>query len=542
MPFIVERISGDTTTVERLAGEELTIGSRVESHLRLEDPAVASEHAVLRQVGHEIVVIDRSSPTGTYVNGHRVRRAPLRSGDQIRIGGHRLSVTLRGPGTPVELTVLRVGEDVTLAAGAAVDSILEPHAVDYERAYALKRRYLSIGLLSLVSTLAALAFVSSLTLGGRLAAFRPGGLSRAHAATVQANECARCHVPWRGATSERCGQCHAVAEHHPARSATPSCGDCHAEHRSAVLLSQVPNRECAGCHQDIHVDGREPRFAKRVTDFTNDHPDFSVTLASGRAPLASLVAVAADPTPLRLNHALHLRAKLPRTNGQAAEPLTCASCHALSTDGRGTVPISYEAHCAECHPLVFDTRFPPAPHDSSQRVYEHILGAYAAFDQPNELTSAPDEERRLAIFSRSVTTLSLEEQVEQTAFTVTDALLRASCQKCHPWQSGVTAESAPIPGAAAAEAWPPEVDPPRLPQDWLPHARFSHARHRSVACLDCHPEASSSTSTADVLIPGIAVCHECHGKARHAEAGRIEAATTLCVSCHAYHGRSGVDA
>jgi predicted CXXCH cytochrome family protein len=78
---------------------------------------------------------------------------------------------------------------------------------------------------------------------------------------------------------------------------------------------------------------------------------------------------------------------------------------------------------------------------------------------------------------------------------------------------------------------------------WFTHSEFSHKAHiratkaASTAenknpCETCHSPAlaaSKSTQTADVLLPGIDVCQECHtsaGKARSA-----------CVTCHTYHLR-----
>ena len=50
------------------------------------DPEVEPTHAELRQEGEAYELVDRSTPAGTFVNGRRVARARLLSGDQIRIG------------------------------------------------------------------------------------------------------------------------------------------------------------------------------------------------------------------------------------------------------------------------------------------------------------------------------------------------------------------------------------------------------------------------------------------------------------------------
>src|ERR1043165_6998674 len=55
--------------------------------------------------------------------------------------------------------------------------------------------------------------------------------------------------------------------------------------------------------------------------------------------------------------------------------------------------------------------------------------------------------------------------------------------------------------------WSPVVYPPqRLP------LVFSHARHlgRGTACAACHPDATTSRSAVDDLLPTEAACRPCH--------------------------------
>ena len=51
------------------------------------DPAIAPRHAIIHAVSGGYDVEDQGSATGTFVNDKQVRRARLRSGDAIRIGG-----------------------------------------------------------------------------------------------------------------------------------------------------------------------------------------------------------------------------------------------------------------------------------------------------------------------------------------------------------------------------------------------------------------------------------------------------------------------
>ncbi|MGB8654170.1 MAG: hypothetical protein WCD23_06590, partial [Candidatus Acidiferrales bacterium] len=60
------------------------------------------------------------------------------------------------------------------------------------------------------------------------------------------------------------------------------------------------------------------------------------------------------------------------------------------------------------------------------------------------------------------------------------------------------------------------------------HANFDHDQHRLVNCDNCHTRARTGQESADVLLPGIATCGECH----HSGPGGAE---DRCFECHTYH-------
>lgn len=64
-----------------------TIGRRETNDLKLPGSEVSREHAEIAADGQQIVIRDRDSRYGTYVNGEKVTsECPLRSGDKIRLG------------------------------------------------------------------------------------------------------------------------------------------------------------------------------------------------------------------------------------------------------------------------------------------------------------------------------------------------------------------------------------------------------------------------------------------------------------------------
>jgi predicted CXXCH cytochrome family protein len=108
--------------------------------------------------------------------------------------------------------------------------------------------------------------------------------------------------------------------------------------------------------------------------------------------------------------------------------------------------------------------------------------------------------------------------------TARDLFERRACATCHT----VTVTD-------AQDGLPWRVEPVRLTQRFLPHARFSHAAHETgmSGCSRCH-NAAQSTLASDILIPDIDTCRECHGSGlprRNPEA----LIPSTCVMCHDFH-------
>jgi hypothetical protein len=68
----------------------LTIGRDPRSELVLADDQVSRQHAQIRKEGPGYVLTDLGSKNGTFVNGQRISRCQLRTGDQIRVGNTNL--------------------------------------------------------------------------------------------------------------------------------------------------------------------------------------------------------------------------------------------------------------------------------------------------------------------------------------------------------------------------------------------------------------------------------------------------------------------
>jgi hypothetical protein len=62
----------------------------------LADPYLSKDHAALEAGAGGVVVVDLGSTNGTFVNGTRARRAMLKDGDELRLGGTRIRLDRSG--------------------------------------------------------------------------------------------------------------------------------------------------------------------------------------------------------------------------------------------------------------------------------------------------------------------------------------------------------------------------------------------------------------------------------------------------------------
>lgn len=82
---------------EILAEQTIKIGKLSSSHVRIDDDSVSRMHAVIEASSpDDVVILDLGSATGTYVNGERVTKQRLRTGDRIRFGNTTVVVAIAG--------------------------------------------------------------------------------------------------------------------------------------------------------------------------------------------------------------------------------------------------------------------------------------------------------------------------------------------------------------------------------------------------------------------------------------------------------------
>lgn len=547
MSFYLHRIAGGRTVLETVEGRTLRVGRGAGCELRLDDTAVALEHAVIRREKGSYHLSDLGSVTGTYVNGEPVATARLRDGDEIGVGGFLLKVSRSDPSDPLFLHIRSA--DAEPRPGAA--PLAAPEA-DYAASYRLRQGLLSKGVLGLVVSAVAVAALAAVPAARRLDLFRPGDLTSFHADRIAAAACGDCHEPWRGVTDARCEECHgagrvdAAPAHHPEASAPADggavpCASCHREHAGRDGLMPAGDGACRACHGQLRLaPGVEPVFAASVPSLA-EHPEIRLTLpapegtgsglrdsGSVRVPVTELPARTSDRAALRLNHAKHLAPGLldPSSPGGRVQ-LACADCHRPA--GAGMAAVSFEAHCSRCHALTFDARFPgrSVAHGPPEEVAAELFLAYLEGDRRSG--SVREDVRRFLVPGRrpeSGRERAAREEVRRAELR----LYESRCVVCHV----MDLEAAPR----------PRIAEPAIPDGWLAHARFSHPEHLQIEgleCVHCHEAAAASTATADVLLPGISACTPCHTAG--ARAGEVAAAghpvvpaPSSCRTCHDYHG------
>ena len=409
----------------------------------------------------------------------------------------------------------------------------------------------------------------------------PGPVAAAH--RMIGDQCERCHrdpvapkdTRWLGASDDACRDCHRVSVHQPIERHTPPCASCHVEHRGAPALAAVATEQCTTCHADLESASTEtPTLvasdAFHIAAFCDEHDghpkenyghqEFAIggTKAAERKRLGSTPKPPSDASHIKFSHKVHLSKDLLGPDRTLFVQLVCADCHrgpfetaslhfakrapgvqpttsaATTPDERPIefapaeapqyfAPIRYAEHCAACHPHTFDPRIDAAPHDTPYVVRRFLEGAYARYAREKRKIRDPtarihpiDEAEETSAASREKWAKNKVRWAENLLYRQecrSDRDCRMRCQQCHFLEAQQGAET-------------PVVVPTAIPIRWLPQSRFDHARHRDVACRQCH-DAADSTKATDVLMPKLETCQRCHAPDR---------ASDRCAECHTYHG------
>lgn len=335
--------------------------------------------------------------------------------------------------------------------------------------------------------------------------------------------CQACHVSAFAAVADTtCVDCHneltAHIDPHASFSAdvdlSGGCATCHQEHKGAKGIHPgvaITETGCIACHNG-NIDPGDGSALARVASIA-DHPPMTL------------------PTPpqsgLKFSHASHLIPQGKRGPDGTRKVLGCVDCHESANAGRDMTLPSFAEGCTSCHTLTFAAEDPARrlPHGSVSKVREFVQDFYQAVESGEikvpEIV-APQRRRRPGQSAEPVQIApppALPASVRaERAFS--GPPVKGQCATCHVLDEGVNAAD-----------W--DVAPVDAVHDWLSSARFDHSDHKDEAsCTSCHA-VKKSTSVADVAIPSMGTCLECHGSADD-----FPEVDSTCVSCHSFHGRT----
>lgn len=78
--------SGEEVVHLPLTGAVTRLGRSLSADVHLDDPTVSRRHALVVQREGVFVLLDDRSMNGTWLNGERIREAPLQDGDLVELG------------------------------------------------------------------------------------------------------------------------------------------------------------------------------------------------------------------------------------------------------------------------------------------------------------------------------------------------------------------------------------------------------------------------------------------------------------------------
>jgi hypothetical protein len=523
-------------------GDVLTIGRAADQAIFLPDLRAALNHARITLLSSGQYKIESLILAGIRVNGELTYATTVASGAIVEIGNTRL--TLLPPPQDfdggVEISTLDKTEQQAEKERRAKPTRLEQTGLS-------KRK--PAWILFAVVLLFALALPM---IGHFIPAFgemlkhsplpsslswNPGQIDASH--QFFGADCERCHgKAFLTVRDSACLACHANTPAHadPAKFNMPQLGNaecrtCHQDHNGARGLIRTDQRLCSDCHIALKARTQNASAFEDVGDFGKSHPEFKIDLpgwdAAGKfAPQrVTFAANLKENSGLKFNHLKHLKADgLNAPKGHRT--LDCASCHVPEAGGAKMRPVNFEVMCHDCHTLGFDPLAGDreVPHGKVTEVIYMLNEFYAklALEGGYQDAKSPAivQERRRP----GSPPLSQQQQQEALAWAreqsrvITEGLFTGkACTTCHK----VTAPR------DANDTW--HIASVRVSGVWYGDAKFTHEKHVTVKCEDCH-DARKSEQSADLLIPGIANCRQCH-----AGAYAKDKVATTCISCHDYH-------
>lgn len=524
---------------------QLAIGRGAACEIHLPDPRVLLDHARIQFRGGGAFV-EAQGAGEIRVNGQATGASSLKTGDKIEIGPYEVEIVAPSEGAEFAVTV-----ELTKPFGDDLEQLKSRSSTHLAGVGLTKRQWswtlaVAVAVLFFVLPLVAFAIKPDVKGADYMAGHKNGALAGWDVVWTSGDisgphkffgdNCEACHQqPFRMVRDESCLSCHQGIQHHAdttkfefAAFGGQLCQSCHKEHNAglgkAALISEG-QQFCSDCHSGLKERAATTELIN-VRDFApGQHPQFrpAVMGADGKAVRTALDA---EPKPrevsnLKFPHDKHMKKEGVRNPQKGLVKLDCGACHTADAGGVGMLPIRMETHCQDCHSLRFDAKLMnrELPHGQPEQALAVIRDVYAGVALRGE---AGDDDAPEAARRRPGRELTQTERVEALAWaerksvSVADQVIGKSlCGSCHTVTGG-------------DGKW--EIAKVNIAWRWMPKAvMFPHSAHQPVSCGTCH-DAEKSTESADVLMPAVATCQQCHG-GEHA----TDKVPSSCISCHEFH-------
>ncbi|MBS0362644.1 MAG: hypothetical protein JSR98_14810 [Proteobacteria bacterium] len=559
---------GEIVRTRTIDWGEAVIGRATQCDICLDDLAVDLEHAVLKVVGEDRILVEAYGNDPFLVDGKPTTRIELdiTGSHTIAIGDYVL-VIARGPEGDIAVTVVRKeGEEHHPTPG-----MFSLKATMFGRRRMAWTLGVAIFLLCLIVPLAGRGILDQARIHPDQQ-WSTGPLSKAHAFLEK--DCQACHThAFKAVRDTACLSCHQQggdtaridarveakgspflpllisdhAAHGRLVQAMPPpptlhgkiaavfetvvdhprdrCASCHREHTTAPPDPVAPKtadilrpgkpalvvvNDCAACHSKLKMRLSDTKLVD--TPDWNRHPDFRPLVTqgfNGAQPVlqrVSLTSRSVEQNGLTFSHRIHMNP----LGGAARQAIVLGA-------GRG---YGAALTCQSCH-RPDGGGFKPIQMERDCGACHSLAFAGG----PGGLQSLKHHDLR------AVPGVLAGGPTEGAGPKVDPAVLRRAmapgglCVDCHTIRNG----SGPL-GA--------QISPVFLVNRVLPWGDFNHgvSAHAGVgagaaACADCH-KADASDRTQDVLIQGIDTCKKCHGKTEH---DTPAFAGAQCSECHSYH-------
>lgn len=590
MSFILRRISTTKTGKQivrdqALPGDMITLGRDGANIIHIADLAVNPLHATISTGDGRHVKVVAEEGLGFDLNGRTLDNADIDSaaGAELRFGGHRL-------------TIAREGDDVILLVERIDELSQSSKDVDEASAFSLasvmpgkRTGAWMFGLLMLLAFLVGpiWAWYSFQGVDERPQGFHAdqawlsGPLSSAHASLK--NDCQSCHVePFVAVTDNACVNCH-TGEHKDmskshanaptamllAARAPAGLGDkvlatfadafnkpqgrcvaCHTEHEGAGPMQPTAQAFCADCHEGMSARLKKaghPTLLADASDFGTSHPELRpiVRAAPGAKPMRAALGKGSilDYNGLKFPHDMHIdpnggvarMAASFRGRYDFGKKLECANCHEPESDGVRYRPVDMETDCAMCHSLAFEsvggtTR--TLRHGDPDQVVADLVAYYRSTPPARPIQLGGMERRRPGQYAEGEVYNIYFREVAVRPTRAEDAVRAVfspggACYDCHTVIAPQTGNN-----------W--RITPVFQTARYLEKGWFDHDAHRETECADCHIAAPKSKQAADLLVPGLRQCRDCHVGESGARIVDVKTATeSPCAMCHEYHSDGG---